>query len=378
MTLLSKFRTKFSNSSLYPFMRMNYRFFSSILFSVLRIIVTLVCSLLGFRVIFPRYAVITLPLEKPTIVIRGFTGITLIGRKHYFSRKLIVRNYLDNPVVQTFVSDILDISGVPACPVSILETALIKEGVYKPKFVRLPGKVRATHFVGNDLARNVYVPMESSFFHFYIQVAPYVLRNTDSHGLMLDLDSTTSNREVLLELGISVKELESQIVGRRTSRVAMQFGHYPSSSEIQLLRRRLFELGYSRMPRTNYYVTRRGNLNGRRIKNEAELIDLLGHYDFEVIDPGTLNFKEQLTRFSKAKIVVAPHGAALSHIVNFPIGAKILELNGDSDVRWHIRKMARNLGIDHFLLLGKSCGDGTFLVNLELVKAFLEKSANES
>ena len=105
---------------------------------------------------------------------------------------------------------------------------------------------------------------------------------------------------------------------------------------------------------------------------------MLGHYDFEVIDPGTLNFKEQLTRFSKAKIVVAPHGAALSHIVNFPIGAKILELNGDSDVRWHIRKMARNLGIDHFLLLGKSCGDGTFLVNLELVKAFLEKSANES
>jgi hypothetical protein len=378
MTLRSKFRTKFSGSSLYPFMRKNYRFFSSILFSALRTMIELACSLIGIRVIFPRYAVIALPLENPTIVIRGFTGITLIGRKHYFSRKQIVRNYLDNPLVQTFVSDVLDISGVPVCPVSILETALIKEGVYKPKSFRLPRKVRATHSVGNDLGRNVYVPMESSFFHFYIQVAPYLLRNTDSHRLMLDLDSKTSNREILLELGISIKELESQIVGKRTSQVAMQFGHYPSSTEIQLLRRKLIELGHSRKPQTNYYVTRRGNLNGRRIKNEAELVDLLGQYHFEVIDPGTLNFKEQLTRFSKAKIVVAPHGAALSHIVNFPASAKVLELNGDSDVRWHIRKMARNLGVDHFLLLGKNCGDGTFLVNLELVKVFLEKWVNES
>lgn len=377
MTLRSKFRTNFSNSFLYPFMRMNYRFFSSILFSVLRVIVTLVSSLLGFRVIFPRYAVIALPLEKPTIVIRGFTGITLVGRKHYFSRKLIVRNYLDNPVVQTFVSDILDISGVPVCPVSILESALIKEGVYKTKPFRIPRVARANHFVGNEHERNVYVPMESSFFHFYIQVAPFLLRNADSQRIMLDLDLKTSNRDVLEALGISVKKLNSLIKGRRTTQIALQSGHYPSKSEVQLLRHKLTELGYSRMPETNFYITRRGNLNGRRIKNEKELIDLLGQFDFEVIDPGKLNFKEQLKRFSKAKIVIAPHGAALSHIVNFPTSAKVLELNGDSDVRWHIRKMARDLGIDHFVLLGRNYGDGTFLVNLDLVKAFLEKTANE-
>jgi hypothetical protein len=377
MALRSKFRDKFSNSSLYPLMRSNYRFFSSILVSALRKIVGLTSSLLGFQVIFPRYAVITLPVKKPTIVIRGFTGITLLGRRHYFSRNRFVRNYLDNSKVQTFVSDILDISGIPACPISILETAIIKEGAYEPKSIKLPRETRATHSVGNDHERNVYVPIESSFFHFYIQVTPYLMRNIDSRKILLNLDSNTSNREVLEELGISVKELESQVVHEGVSQVAVQAGHYPSSCEIQLLRRRLAELGYSRKPETNYYVTRRGNLNGRRINNEAELLKLLSQFDFEIIDPGTLNFKEQLTRFSKARIVVAPHGAALSHIVNFPKSAKILELNGDSDVRWHIRKMAIDLGVDHFLLLGKSCGDGSFLVNLELVKEFLEKTRDE-
>jgi len=376
MALRSKFRRKFSNSPLYPFMRSNYRFFSSILFSFLRKIVELISSLLGFRVIFPRYAVITLPVKKPTIVIRGFMGVTLLGRRHYFSRNQFVRNYLDNSDIQTFVSDILDISGIPACPISILETAIVKEGAYVPKLIKLPRETRATHSVGNDHEPTVYVPMESSFFHFYIQVTPYLMRNIDSHKIILNLDSNTSNREILEELGITVKEIESHAVQEEISQVAVQSGHYPSSFEVQLLRRRLTSLGYSRKSETNYYVTRRGNLNGRRIKNEAELLDLLGQFDFEIIDPGTLNFKEQLTRFSKAKIVVAPHGAALSHIVNFPKSAKVLELNGDSDVRWHIRKMARDLGIDHFLLLGKSCGDGSFIVNLELVKEFLEKTRN--
>ena len=371
MTLRSKFRTKFSNSSLYPFMRMNYRFFSSILFSVLRIIVKFFCSLLGFRVIFPRYAVITVPLEKPTIVIRGFNGVTLIGRKHYFSRKKFVRNYLDYPEVQDFISGIKDFTGLRACPISILETALIKEGTYRIKSLSTLQKAAPTHFVGNQEGADIYVPRQSSFFHFYVQVVPFILQNSQVSKLWLNLDSNSSNLNILHELGVQVNEVPSKNHLMTFSKSVVQNNHYPASSEVQVLRGRLAQLGFLRSSERNLYITRRGNINGRRIQNETELVSMLERFNFEVIDPGELSFNEQLSIFGQARVVIAPHGAALSHIVSFPLEARILELNGDDDIRWHIRKMALSIGISHELILGISHSDGSFTVNLKLVEEFL-------
>lgn len=376
MTLRSNFRAKFSNSSLYPSLRTIYRNISPSIFSTFRGSVKSISSVLGLDVIFPRYSLISLPVLRPTIVMRGFSGVTLIGSKHYFSRKRIVMNYLENPEVQDFVSDIRDFSGLPVCPVSILESALIKEGVYTSKSIRPFQIFTPTHFTGNGQGVNICVPRESSFFHFFVQVVPYILRNSDSSKLWLDLDSETSNLEILQEFDLTIEESQTPFRIKRITRVANQAGHYPSSSETRLMRRKLTELGHSRVPTKSIYITRKGNSNGRRIQNEVELIDLLSRYNFEVVDPGMLSFKKQLSLFSQSKIVVAPHGAALSHILNFPSEARILELNGDSDVRWHIRKMAKDLGINHHLLLGKNAGDGSFLVNLELVKNFLKDTSS--
>jgi capsular polysaccharide biosynthesis protein len=136
----------------------------------------------------------------------------------------------------------------------------------------------------------------------------------------------------------------------------------------------LEKLGYKRSPTQNLYITRRGNQNGRHVENESDLLKILDDYDFLFVNPSELSFKNQLELFSNANIVIGPHGAALSHVVNFPNESQVLELNGNRDVRWHIRNMCTDLNIKHTILLGKSNKNGNFEINLELVRDFLKKA----
>jgi hypothetical protein len=158
-------------------------------------------------------------------------------------------------------------------------------------------------------------------------------------------------------------------------KIAKQVNLYPAKSEISYLRKHLENIGFERKASQNIYITRTGNLNGRHIENEKELLNILESYDFICVNPDQMSFKEQLNLFATAKIVVAPHGAALSHLVNFPANAKILELNSDRDVRWHIRKMCRDLNLHHELLLGLKSDAGSFNVNLKLVEEFVQNNS---
>lgn len=64
----------------------------------------------------------------------------------------------------------------------------------------------------------------------------------------------------------------------------------------------------------------------RRIQNENELLPILEKEGFEIVQPEKLTFQEQITLFSQADYVIAPHGAGLSNLVFCPEGAKVIEL----------------------------------------------------
>jgi len=53
----------------------------------------------------------------------------------------------------------------------------------------------------------------------------------------------------------------------------------------------------------------------RRIRNEAQIANLLETLGFELIVPGELSFSEQIAAFRDATHVVAPHGAGLANIL---------------------------------------------------------------
>jgi capsular polysaccharide biosynthesis protein len=73
------------------------------------------------------------------------------------------------------------------------------------------------------------------------------------------------------------------------------------------------------------YISR-GDVPGRRVVNEAELIALLEPHGFDVIMPGRMPYEAQLAAFRQASHVIAPHGAALAHMVLCPEGAQIMEI----------------------------------------------------
>ena len=72
---------------------------------------------------------------------------------------------------------------------------------------------------------------------------------------------------------------------------------------------------------------RREDASYRKILNEADLISKLRKQEFEIINPHHYKILEQMKIFSKAEVIVAPHGSNLSNIIFCKKGAKIIEIS---------------------------------------------------
>jgi capsular polysaccharide biosynthesis protein len=74
------------------------------------------------------------------------------------------------------------------------------------------------------------------------------------------------------------------------------------------------------------YVTRGRTKNTRRVVREEELVRRLARRGFVPIDPGSLSVQEQIDHFAAARVIVAPHGAALTNLNFCRPGVRLLEL----------------------------------------------------
>jgi capsular polysaccharide biosynthesis protein len=75
------------------------------------------------------------------------------------------------------------------------------------------------------------------------------------------------------------------------------------------------------------YLSRNGSPATRRqVANEPALVDLLNSFGFLVLQMEKLTLAEQLHYSCNASVLVAPHGAALTHCTFQPEGSLVLEL----------------------------------------------------
>lgn len=130
------------------------------------------------------------------------------------------------------------------------------------------------------------------------------------------------------------------------------------------------------------YVARNAGI-GRSIKNEPELLTLLGQYGFRTVYSEKLSFSEQAKLFSRSSHVLGPHGAGLTNIVFCPKNAKVLELFHPfyaSDAYYYI---ARGLGLNYQLACDetvirndyqshKNYGRSDLVAPLQCIKDWLE------
>ncbi len=78
--------------------------------------------------------------------------------------------------------------------------------------------------------------------------------------------------------------------------------------------------------RSGFLYLSRQNATKRKIVNESKLIELLVSYGFTSFCLESISFLEQVDLFSKAKVIIAPHGAALTNLIFCNPGVKVIEI----------------------------------------------------
>jgi len=102
------------------------------------------------------------------------------------------------------------------------------------------------------------------------------------------------------------------------------------------------------------YISR-NDANERRVRNEADVIQLLSEFDFRPYTLSELSFRDQVRLFQGAECVVSPHGSGLTNIL-WAEEAAVIELFGDLTPRMYAT-MAGQLGHDYAPVFGEQVGE---------------------
>jgi len=98
------------------------------------------------------------------------------------------------------------------------------------------------------------------------------------------------------------------------------------------------------------YVSRK-KVAKRRLKNEKEIYDLLEKYNFSIIYPEDLSYKEQVETYYSAEILISVHGAGLTNII-FSDNLKVLEIFPPKKIKTHYFMLCKALSFNYKYVIG--------------------------
>lgn len=130
-------------------------------------------------------------------------------------------------------------------------------------------------------------------------------------------------------------------------------------------------------PLERIYVQRDSSV--RKLVNAAEIEDILCQHGFALIDPGKLTFREQVSLFAHAKVIIGPTGAAMANAIFCQPGTEvgILMATHKHMIYKYWSAMLTPLNINVSYLLGKIVANqfrgihGDFLVPESAISDFL-------
>ena len=337
-----------------------------------------------FLVICEKHSLINIEYPHKLILFVGnYGGFSILFKDYYFNFDSVIyycdyKKYFIKKNYNYFNICEGD-KNTKLMPLSLLESVLLeglKEMVFsfrKPKMKiineRLKWAVIKSEYSNNTLS----FEKSGNFFHFYFETISNILKNRAVDcDISFLIGYQQFYREILEYYDIDYDtELKTGIRGR--------FGGYyskiyPSTNDIRFLfnyNRQHFNI-LKRTSSTRLYITRR-NENQRRILNENCLIDQLVGHGFIVVDPGEHSYADQVEMFSNAEIIVGAHGAAFSNLVWCNQGVKIIELNGDKDVRWHFAKISLTLNFKYKLFIGTSVDDIYFRIDNKKINNYIKQ-----
>lgn len=102
------------------------------------------------------------------------------------------------------------------------------------------------------------------------------------------------------------------------------------------------------------YVSR-NEARMRRVLNEDDVTPGLRDLGFEIIRPGNLPLSTQIEKFRNAKVIVAPHGAALANLVFCQPGLTLVEIFPRGGLHNSMfMRIASHLDFDYYFVVGDS------------------------
>ena len=327
------------------------------------------------KVSFGQYEILNWNAELPAIVFNGFYGITFIGKKKYWNSRIFILDYRSAVINFDQINNITHFNN-GFCPVSIFESKILKFGSYeivkankKNPVLRLNDSEIVTVLINEkNISPRVLTPFIEGFFHFFIELIPFVLKNMDQFNLVLNFPRNSFYFEILEYFEIPFSEIILPNNLDTTDHFTIAKPNlYPAKEDLEILQSRIFSKEVISKERKRIYITRRNNRNGRIVFEEDYLISKLEEFGFIIIDPDELLFHRQIEIMMTAQIVVSAHGAALSHLVCVPKNCLVIELNGDKDIRWHFEKIASDLNLRYILLMGKTIDKHSFSVDLDRI-----------
>jgi capsular polysaccharide biosynthesis protein len=113
----------------------------------------------------------------------------------------------------------------------------------------------------------------------------------------------------------------------------------------------------------------RAKASGRKVLNEEEIVSLLSRRGFVHVTLEEMNLVDQITLFSEAEAVVAPHGAGLTNLIWCAPKTKVLEIFSPLYVNLCYWAIASVTDADYYYLLGSAEG---LVSNVNDARFFLE------
>ncbi|NNU32993.1 glycosyltransferase family 61 protein [Mucilaginibacter sp. S1162] len=130
--------------------------------------------------------------------------------------------------------------------------------------------------------------------------------------------------------------------------------YYPNKSDLNLLRQTLLPQALAGKTSERVYISRKAR---RRLTNEAEVIRVLKEFDFDIIEDAPKTVAEQIALYKNAKVIIGPHGASYTNIINCTPGTILIELFPGGYYPDYFRSLSSALNMNYYAIFEDNIGE---------------------
>jgi capsular polysaccharide biosynthesis protein len=184
-------------------------------------------------------------------------------------------------------------------------------------------------------------PSNNNYYHWLydalprLYIAKSIIKNYERIHYLIPENTYSFQEETLDLLGIPVPARISSKDCRHLQATNLIATSHPNPHEgapswvVRFLRESLMVTSPNTLEEKYIYISRGDSLNGRRLLNEDYLRRLLESVGFRTYRLSELTVSQQISLFSKAKMIVGMHGAGFANLTFASKGAVVYELFSD-------------------------------------------------